>query len=83
MMVVWSSVVVAQVEMIRFLIGLKEEPIELFDSLDVQGDWKLMPKHFTWASGRVEFSLTEMEKDGGRNRFGEGQPEREDQEQCF
>ena len=38
MMVVWSNVVVAQVEMIRFLIGLKEEPIELFDSLDVEGD---------------------------------------------
>ena len=38
MMVVWSSVVVAQVEMIRFLMGLKEEPIELFDSLVVEGD---------------------------------------------
>ena len=37
-MVVWSSVVVAQVEMIRFLMGLKEEPIELFDSLVVEGD---------------------------------------------
>ena len=31
----------------------------------------------------MEFSLTEMEKDCGRSRFGEGQPEREDQEQCF
>ena len=38
MMVVWSSVVVAQVEMIRFLMGLKEELIELFDSLVVKGD---------------------------------------------
>ena len=83
MMVVWSSVVVAQVEMIRFLMGLKEEPIELFDSLVVEGDWKLVPKHLTWASGRVEFSLTEMEKDCGRNRFSEGQPERENQGQCF
>ena len=36
-----------------------------------------------WASARVEFSLTEMEKDCGKNRFGEGQPEREDQGQCF
>ena len=69
--------------MIRFLMDLKKEPIELFDGLDVEGDWKLIPKHLPWATGKMEFSLTEMKKDCGRNRFGEGQPEREDQEQCF
>ena len=44
---------------------------------------KINAKAFHLSKWEGEFSLTEMEKDGGRNRFGEGQPEREDQEQCF